>query len=203
MKSHVSSSDEPVKSRDELLEKYRYFNVEHDWWDYLYADYVERMEALGISIGVDDICFSGFWCQGDGASFSGYIHSSDMKRFMEAHNLGERYPEAMYFAAKEELGAKLVRSSSRYSHENTIRIDVQDEEIDHSPIDEDDVRGVIYEAMRNAFYKTANDFEEEVQKICRGYMTELYKELQQEYEYLTSDECVLEAIEANQLDEDI
>ena len=202
MKSHASSLDEPVKSKEELIEKYRHYNVEHDWWDWQYADYVERMEAVGISIDAKDIHFSGFWCQGDGASFSGYIHETDMKRFMEIHKLSEYYPEAFYFAVKDELGVKLVRSSHHYSHENTINIDLQDDSLDYSDFDEDDVRGVIYQAMRDAYYVTARDLEEEIQQICRGYMKDLYLELQKEYEYLTSDECVLETIEANNLTEE-
>ena len=44
-----------------------------------------------------------------------------------------------------------------------------------------------------------NRLEETLIDTCRGYMRALYSDLRKEYEYLTSDEAVYEALEANDL----
>lgn len=200
MSELASSSGEPVVQLHELLEKYRYFNVEVDWWDWQYEDFTEQMGAIGIT--VDKINFSGFYSQGDGACFTGHIYRTEMKQFMEAHNLAERYLAAFFFASRDELQVNIVSNSHHYCHENTVNVNVDDEYLDYSDFEDNDPRGTIYQAMRTAYYKDALEFEEEVQKICRGYMTQLYRSLRDEYEYLISDECVLEAIEANNLIEE-
>jgi hypothetical protein len=41
------------------------------------------------------------------------------------------------------------------------------------------------------------DFQDDVLQICRGYMDELYGELEEEYEYQTSDEAVTDTLECN------
>ena len=47
------------------------------------------------------------------------------------------------------------------------------------------------------------DFETAVTEQWRTYMHELYRKLEAEYEYLTSDEAVWETITANELIEEV
>jgi hypothetical protein len=42
-------------------------------------------------------------------------------------------------------------------------------------------------------------FEERVLEACRDHADQLYKDLEVEYEYLTSDEVVLDTMEANDM----
>jgi hypothetical protein len=85
------------KGNDELLpgcthpkEKarswYRELSPHDDWWDAVYEDFEQVCEILGICLKTTPvrlmvggtqakpcIWFSGFWSQGDGASFEGYL----------------------------------------------------------------------------------------------------------------------------------
>jgi hypothetical protein len=57
---------------ESLIDKYRHINVEHvEWWDSEYDCFKQDMAEVGIE--VDNIYFSGFWSQGDGACFEGKI----------------------------------------------------------------------------------------------------------------------------------
>lgn len=58
-------------TKDELIEKYRYMNVDggYDWWESIEEDLRSDMDAIGFT--VDKMYFSGFWSQGDGACFTG------------------------------------------------------------------------------------------------------------------------------------
>ena len=182
-----------------LIEKHRTINVNYDdWFMPCYESFVEKMDSLGIDTSCHNIAFLGFWSQGDGASFTGYIHRDNMQKFMEEHVLGEDFPACMYFATRKELGAKLERTTSHYCHENTVRAELNDDYIENGYAD-DDPRCDIYDAMAIEFTNEYDAFEEKVQTICRGWMQILYRQLEDEYEYLTSDDAVRETLEANDM----
>lgn len=183
---------------ERLIEKYRDINVSHEWWDCVYDDYVHTLENKGFTTSTDQICFSGFWSQGDGASFTGRIFGEDMADFMTQHGLAERYPSAYFFAQHKDLYVRCESSSNHYCHEHTVCISLH-EQLSNS-YDEDDPRGDIYEAMTQNFNnKEFHELEAEIAEILRGYMRSLYYDLRTEYEYLTSDEAVWETIQANDL----
>jgi len=181
---------------EKLLEKYRYINTEHDWYDYVIEHFVDKMSQVGISIDRSDVKFSGFYSQGDGASFGGTF---DEQLFMEKHGLDKQYPAAYYLASINDLHIKPYRHPSNYYHESTVSFEVSSYAL---PSDEDDLREVVLTSMIEQFEHELMDFEQEVTDICRDYMRDLYKELQVEFEHLTSDEAVWEAIQCNELEEE-
>jgi len=66
-----------------ILEKHRDWNTDHEWWDCLIHDCKEFLKAVGFSD--PDVRFSGFWSQGDGASWTGgWINMQDL---VSAHRL--------------------------------------------------------------------------------------------------------------------
>lgn len=178
----------------ELIEKYRDINTDHNWWDHVYQAKVEELVEKGIE--ADDFAFSGFWSQGDGASFCGRIN---LATFLKAHDLEQKYPATTFFALQDEVSAKLHRQGTRYSHENTVDVYFYDDI--RNTFDEEDLRDVVYETMSKQYLEDEEDLDDDVINICRGYMRELYRELETEYEYLTSDQVVWETIEANELHE--
>jgi hypothetical protein len=183
-------------SKTEIIDKYRHFNVDHDWWEYVYEDFIRTLEEKGISVTSNEIQFTGFYSQGDGASFTGTIHKSDIKRFMDAHDLAEGYEGSYFFAKLEEFCVLVERTSSHYCHSNTMQIYIDDSQI--LAFDADgDVREEIYNVMYDEFNTEQAGFENKVTEICRGYADKLYRDLYEEYEYLTSDALVVEALEAN------
>lgn len=184
-------SAELDQQRSELIEKYRDINVDHEWWDYLYEDFKLGMVEKGIRI--KDIFFTGFYSQGDGACFTGEI---DMCKFLKAHGLEEHYMGATFFAAQGELYTTLDKNSSHYAHENTVSVNL---ELDNYNNYDDDTRYDIYSTMEEVMESEWKQLDNQVEEICRGYMRDLYRQLRDEYEALTSDEAVWDTIAANDL----
>jgi hypothetical protein len=182
-------------NKKQIIDKYRYFNVEHNWWEFVYEDFVEHVEEKGISTTEKDISFSGFWSQGDGACYTGTIHSSDMKRFMDAHDLSEQYESAYFFAELEQIYVTINRTSSHYNHSHTMRVSLNDDFADE--YEHDSLRSEVYKVMERDFVNNFESLEKRIEEICRGYADELYRNLGEEYDYLTSDEVVSEALEVN------
>lgn len=174
--------------REQLLERYRDINMYDDWWDGVYEAFKEDMGAIGVH--VEAMYFSGFWSQGDGACFEGYI--TDWVKFLTA--LDE--PETARILA--DLGrctevSLAWKHSGHYYHEHCTTFSA-DLAIDN-PYDEtgQPLRHVAWEAMHGADGPLA-PLEEEFIEFLRGKMRTLYRQLEKEYEHLTSDEEVTEYI---------
>ena len=186
------------EQKQALIEQYRDFNVEHiEWWDCVYDDFTCDMAAKGIHVG--DMRFSGFWSQGDGASFTGYINNNKM--FFEQHNLTESYP---WIAKLMSHGGEFTLSNEwtghRYVHENTVGVDLSYTDMFYNILPSDGLRAEVIEqwdVKLDAEYATIC---EAVTEIVRDYCRDLYRRLEETYDYLTSDEAVWEAIVANDLD---
>lgn len=181
----------------EVMERYRDINVDHDWWDYTYDYWKSRLERMGVD--VDEINFSGFWCQGDGASFTGSINSRALKRFMRIHGMRERY-RAIYTVLDHLDGwVNIYHTGHRYYHSYTVATESRLDEPTWIDYDTEDLREALVLELYNEAMLHWTDFDDEVENILRGYMDTIYRDLEKEYDHLTSDEAVAEAIEANEL----
>lgn len=157
-----------AKTQEKVLEKFRYINVEHDWYEPVYEGFEEIANEYGIE--VDDMNFSGFYSQGDGASFTGEI--SDFKKFAEKTGL-----------------KRLVRLSN--SIEYNLNMLVKRVTYQYYPSE-------TVEADNGGYYpRLSNLIEEKLGKVKDELCEKLYRDLEEEYDYLTSDEIVAETIRAN------
>jgi hypothetical protein len=59
--------------KEKALTTYRDLNLNFDWWDDEYEDFIELCSHLGISVIKDSIKFDGFYSQGDGSAFSANV----------------------------------------------------------------------------------------------------------------------------------
>ena len=100
------------------------------WYDSTIEDFCDNIcPHFGLDVSYKDVAFSGFWSQGDGASFTGNFYLSDVvpadlkaacPTEVELHQLAEELAELA--EAHPEIQGKVTRMSSRYSHSNTMVI---------------------------------------------------------------------------------
>ena len=162
--------------------------------------WVEKLEALGIHTSLEQMHFSGFGRQGDGACFTGSIN---LKQFLEAHPDLKKEHVKLYMAvipfdgrgaACEYFDLELTRhGSTNYNHEKSVHLGSWD--LDILPeLDNDDEEGEDYERL-------FVDAEADIEWQCREYMKELYRDLEKNYEYMQSMECFLEEVDYKDFDE--
>ena len=179
-----------------LLDKYRDINVNHDWWDGVYELWTEKLEQVGYND--IEINFSGFWSQGDGASFTGRVYSHDVQKFMDAHALSTKYPHIYNLASAGYIHLHISRISHYYSHSNTVEADGEIEEV-YEPDEDADLRETalyaVYQEANKEWVYFINDFS----VISAAYMDKIYDDLEVDYDYLTSDEAVREALSVNNI----
>jgi hypothetical protein len=160
-------------------------HLDYDWWDCALADFRERMAPLGFD--VENIHFSLGYCQSDYAVATGRLNTATWMRstpYAETH-----LPLLLDF---EEYGAYLkvssnsgVQCSLDYEPGNTSPTGVF-ADLPHAAWDE---------LVSTQF--AAEDWEELATEWVKEQCSELYDQLQEEYEYLTSEDEFIEWSEAN------
>ena len=101
-----------------------------DWYEHTIEDFCDNIcPHFGLDVSYKDVEFSGFWSQGDGASFTGNFYLSDvtpealkqaLPTEVELHQLVDELAELA--ESHPEIQGKVTRLSSRYSHSNTMII---------------------------------------------------------------------------------
>lgn len=184
---------------DSLIEKYRHWNVEHvEWWQCTYEDFKQQMGEQGIY--VSDMYFSGFWSQGDGACFEGFIE--DMKQYLEKNFKPDDYPMIRKLLDGGGSVKFSVKHSGHYYHENCTQFYIEADRLEHVLDAPSDFHVAVLENYDQLLDGEIVDFEKESVEIFKNFMRKFYRDLEQEYDHLTSDEAVKEAIVANELTND-
>lgn len=164
--------------------------------DYTLEDAARVCALLGVELGTHavplhgggtrhdpNIWYSGFWSQGDGACFEGlYRYAKGSVQAIreyapqdtELHRIAR---ELLSVQAKYryQVVARLARRDHHYAHEHTIGFEIETEA--GEAIQETDEQTIV--------------------EALRSLMRWIYKQLQEEYEYQTSDEQIEESIKAN------
>lgn len=191
----------------DLIDKHREINVDSDWWyEGVYEWFEEQCHERGVHIlstqrsnYVDgqvrmekDITWSGFWSQGDGAAFSGNVVNLE-KALGDSYN---DYPILRKYC--EEIQAHWTYRW-RVGRHNNIIVDGFEYEDLYRYLDEDHP---FLEVWQDQLVKEIEAVEPLLSDLAFELCHLLYKGLEDEYDALTSDEAVWEAIVANELDKE-
>lgn len=176
-----------------IVERNRHYHVDFDWWDAVYTDAIQVGETMGIEI--QEIQHSGFWSQGDGARFRGFFKPKpDMREEIRAYAPvdEELHLIADRLANVQEENGWLVECKigftqwGNYVHEHNTGFEFEPVGIDQ---DGDEV------GMKESD-------EQEIEFVLRRLMRWIYSTLEKEYDYLTSDEHLLEYFRDQDQDEE-
>ena len=184
-------------ARERARAWYRDTCMGHDWHEFVYEDFQTVCGLLGVTLNArpvplmgggtreqPQVFFRGFSSQGDGASFNGsYRYARGAGSAIRGYAPRDTELHAIAEALRDvqrrnfyQLAAD-IRQRGFYCHEYTMAVAVERT----SPAGQamtDDAEDIVTEAMRD---------------LARW----LYRNLQREYEYLTSDAAVDETVEAN------
>lgn len=201
-------------ARDKAIEHFRNHAVEHeDWAEHILEDWNSKLEELGFRSPV--ISYSGFWSQGDGASFTSLSvpnHSTDpeVQSAWSQLSLAALLCGRTNFSDLEDLASGCVeRHRHQYSHEYTVRVEWEDNTpyLGAPALDKDDDDFDPSDALLHQWTGLSaaiRSYYEGLSEYVRSLCCEIYADLETEYEFQTSDEQVIENIEANdyEFDED-
>jgi hypothetical protein len=164
-------------AKDYARDKHRAHNLDYEWWDSTYDD-AKTIAAL-FGLRIDNIYFSGFHSQGDGACFTGnyYYQKGALKAVMgyapkdaELHGIVLRLQDIQ---RKAFYG---LQSAIEQTRGNNMRIYVE------------------HDTSRNITESEEDDITTEL----RLFADWIYSLLESEYEYLQSNEVIDEYLSENE-----
>ncbi|MEM3335451.1 MAG: hypothetical protein QXY47_05415 [Thermoplasmata archaeon] len=170
--------------KEKVLEKYRDINVNYDGWhDFIIDDWKRKIENLGYENV--KIYYSGFYSQGDGACF---VATVNIEKWIKKHKAGRRFRKLLnevragyyaYIGIKHNLSSWL---KSRYRYNFSTSTDV-----------------VFYgdSELSEKAYKQLEEMVELIKEEREELGNEIYRDLEKEYNYLTSDEAIIETLIKN------
>jgi hypothetical protein len=202
------------RARDKLAE----WATEDHWYEGVDEQWTEALEQLGFTDA--KIAFSGFWSQGDGASFTASVDLDKLIAFfaddITPKDCIEGTPEdfrpwILHKLAKfttrhnpkfrkllrvcDYIDCTVERTSSRYSHWNTCRFtaDLRD-------------RGEYVGEWGKGYYQSEtprlralfDDFAQAGEALRINLCGVIYRDLEAEYEHQRSDASLLEMSDANE-----
>ena len=194
------------KAKEKARENYITNWMSDDWHECT----IECMKEDGhhnYGFNVKDIRFSGFWSQGDGASWCGAVDLGDWVR-KTFNSTDLEHPLTQIFLALLDEGwieSKVLVSfsSSRYSHEKTMHVN----SIDHYHRIEDGSvmeMGMLKGALVHDLIKMLDcaggylrTLDERLVEECQDFARTIYKELEADYEAQTSEESIAEIYAIN------
>lgn len=191
-----------------------------DFW----SEYViEEWKTALAQIGFDnvEISYSGFWSQGDGASFTASVDLTKLIDFLAAppaaSNVIAGEPEDFRPWIVEQCkgvrsnpkfsrlhwieldGAKVTRDSHHYSHENTCSFQAEDlrDKGEYVPTEKHPSGYGNWESYTPRVRQLYDDFVEAAEELRRDLCRAIYRSLNDEYDYRTGDEAIAEDADAN------
>lgn len=187
------SLQDPKRFQREYLDWTEYA-LDHDWWDWTQERLQETLAPAGVT--VDKIWFRLAYGQGDYATFEGRI---DVAEWMEVNKDGEqtyaeKYP-ALYLAVRDYGDYATVSTRHR---ECGARVDF-DANVAGNTEPTGIFSGLEQEAWDELVYDqiSAACVENALQEYVDGISHQLYRDLRDEYEHLTSEESFIESCECN------
>ena len=181
--------------QEEVIEKHRLIHTAYsDWHQFVIEEWKGRLKEIGFLNA--EICFSGFYNQGDGASFTATCDNEKIMNSMVrclGYDYGWEYLQVrlwLELAHRDILQFSTKRIDRRYEHKDTVQYGVFE-----------DFSGM-NERMWNCFTfeKKCNlkNLENYFEYWCHTLCEKIYEDLRAECEYRESDEAVREFLEGSE-----
>lgn len=183
-------------AKEKAIEQFRDINVDSDWWDFIYSDFAALCKTIGVDIDTKRTYFSGFSHQGSGSSFTtNYVNVLDLINGINSEAWKQYAPNEKLDFCKFEIDRRVMSAIENGGIDMGIEVRPSNSE--------SSIRVSVSYRIINANTDTPliltilETLETDIEQNMETLNSWLYRTLEKEYEYLTSDEAIKETIEAN------
>ena len=185
----------PQDLKEKVLQKYRYINVDHEWWDHLLENFITEVAREGIIVEYDDISFDiysrnahfGVYTDKLSIDFEKFMTGRE-KRYLKIYNVDY---EVRYIPRKVGIWYSdfpFARWNCTEGDAVSFTIYFDEEKAERNGYEKVEKR--IRDILSGAAWRAMSTLTE----LCRKY----YRALEEEYDHLTSDEAVAETLRINE-----
>ena len=194
-------------ARDTARDNYIQNWIHDEWYDYIFED--AKNDARQHGFYIEDIRFSGFWSQGDGASWSGDVALPVFVKKYLPESIGRDCWVWLFESGWVHDRLNIYQKGNHYSHSGTMSVgniedythDLTDEVLE---IDDCILKGAPIGTLWHLILadtacpiKRPEELEELVITEARKFADKIYKSLQSGYEAECDDDQVSECYDAN------
>ena len=207
IEQHYTYEQLTPTAQEKVLEWWGNVLWDDNYWSECVIDCAKE-DGYALGFVIDDIYWSGFWSQGDGACWAGQV---DICQWLKAHCKDSIGLSAWVELIREGVIDKHMSVShvGRYYHENSMDFGYIEDNTD--TFEDTDVMTTesIFKGMTiaNVFdlieasdcaYKTTEEIREAVITAAQDYAKDVYIKLEKEYDYMLSAANLIEMCECNE-----
>jgi len=181
------------EAKGKALTTHRDLNVNFDWWDDEYEDFIELCSYMGIAVIKDKIKFRGFYSQGDGSGFSANVDILKLITAIENQSWKDYAPLQEFPFTAPDIDRRVLPLLAKDILPNEPQI-----------ISRSQYYGVvvdlgIYVVNENGrehdnVFEELDKLEEWLRKIAETLNRYLYSILEKQYDFLCSDTAIKESM---------
>ena len=181
------------EAKGKALTTHRDLNINFDWWDDEFEDFIELCSYMGIAVIKDKIKFRGFYSQGDGSGFSAKVDILKLITAIENQSWKDYAPLQEFPFTAPDIDRRVLPLLAKDILPNEPQI-----------ISRSQYYGVvvdlgIYVVNENGrehdnVFEELDKLEEWLRKIAETLNHYLYKTLENQYDFLCSDTAIKESM---------
>ena len=184
------------QAKEKALTKFRYLNVDFNWWNDEYEDFIELCSYLGVIVIKDSIKFSGFYAQGDGSAFSADVDIIKLRNAIRTEAWRSYAPSQDFKFRELNADRRVLRLIERGLLPGEPQIIARYRtygivtDLGISVVNENRSHDLVFDEL--------DKVEEWLRTIAETLNRYLFKTLEYQYEFLTSDTTVKESLLMNE-----
>ena len=181
------------EAKGKALTTHRDLNVNFDWWDDEFEDFIELCSRIGIAVIKDKIKFRGFYSQGDGSGFSAKVDILKLITAIENQSWKDYAPLQEFPFTTPDIDRRVLPLLAKDILPNEPQI-----------ISRSQYYGVVVDLgiyvinedgrEHDNVFEELDKLEEWLRKIAETLNHYLYKTLENQYDFLCSDTAIKESM---------
>lgn len=184
-------------AKEKALTTYRELNVGFDWWDDEFEDFTELCSYLGIAVKKESIRFRGFYSQGDGSGFSATVDIPQLLKAVANQSWKDYAPIQEFVFGVPEVDCRVLALVANGLLPSEPQIICRTRQL--GIVVDLGISEVIRDGKtHDNIFDELDKLEEWLRSVAETLNRLLYKSLENQYEFLTSDTAVKQSILTNE-----
>lgn len=184
-------------SKAKALTTYRDLNVNFDWWDDEFEDFIELCSYMGIAVIKDKIKFRGFYSQGNGSGFSAMVDIPKLIIAVANQSWKDYAPLQEFVFIVPQIDRRVMALVANGLLPGEPQIIGRTSQ--YGVVTDLGISEVIKDGKtHDNIFEELDKLEEWLRSIAEILNRHLYQSLEKQYEFLTSDTAIKESILTNE-----
>ncbi|WDF77143.1 hypothetical protein PQ469_24975 [Mucilaginibacter sp. KACC 22773] len=185
------------EAKGKALTTYRDLNVNFDWWDDEFEDFVELCSYIGIAVSKDSIKFRGFYSQGDGSGFSAMVDIPKLLTAVANQSWKDYAPMQEFVFIIPQVDRRVMSLVANGLLPGEPQIIGRSRQF--GVVTDLGISEVIRDGKtHDNIFEELDKLEEWLRSVAEILNRYLYKSLENQYDFLTSDTAIKESILMNE-----